>query len=64
MGMRRVYTCNICGDELDNPADSFGVRFGDGKEFTLVGYGCTDGTHICYGCAKILKKELNKITEV
>ena len=61
MGMKKIYTCDVCGDEIDNLSDSFGVHFDSGKNFTLGGYGCTDGIHICYGCARGLRKELNKM---
>ena len=60
MGMKKIYHCNICGEILDNPVDSFGVHFDDTYRFTLGAYGCTDGIHICYRCARQLKEHLNK----
>ena len=64
MGMKKIYTCNICGEEIDLPSESFGVHFGDGKNFTLGDHHCTDGVHICYGCARQLREELNIHREV
>jgi len=61
MGIKTIYFCDICRDEIKNPVDSFGICFSNLTEFTLGGYGSTDGLHICYRCAKQLQKELSKI---
>ena len=60
MGMKRIYTCNICRERIDNPVESFGVYFTNLHDFTLGAYGCTDGVHICYRCAKQLQIHLNE----
>ena len=59
MSMEKIYLCNVCKDKIETPQDSFGLHFIDLKHFTLGGYGCTDGTHICYGCAKQLAEQLS-----
>ena len=58
MGMKKIYTCDICRDQVD-PEKSFGVVFSGIKKFTLGGYGSTDGIHICYGCANQLSEHLS-----
>jgi len=60
MGMKKIYTCDICRKTLSRPNDSFGVHFSDLSTFTLGGYECTDEVHICYECAKQLRDHLNK----
>lgn len=63
MGMKKIYTCDICKERIIDPDSSniLGVRFHSGDErFTLGGYGATDGPHICIECAKELKRQLNK----
>ena len=59
MGMKKIYTCNICREELKDPSKSFGLNFTNLYEFTLGGYGCTDGTHICFRCINQLYEHLN-----
>jgi len=58
MNMKRLYTCNICIENIESPIDSFGVCFQNSKNFTLGGHGATDGIHICYSCAKQLQEHL------
>ncbi len=57
--MKKTYSCDICKEKIDDPNKSFGLHFLDLKNFTLGGYGCTEGTHICYCCATILQFSLN-----
>jgi len=59
MSMKRIYKCDICGESPDRPVLLFGIRFSNGVDFTLSGYGSTDGKHICYNCANQLLKHLN-----
>lgn len=59
MGMKRIYTCDICRDKIEDPRKSFGLNFTNLKDFTLGGYGCTEGTHICFNCINQLYKLLN-----
>jgi len=59
MGMKKIYTCNICRDTIENPNQSFGVNFSNLTNFTFGGHGSTDGIHICYRCARQLKECLN-----
>ena len=59
MGMTKIYTCNICREELENPIKAFGIHFSTNTQFILGGYGCTDGVHICYRCSKQLRQHLN-----
>lgn len=61
MGMKRVYTCDICRDKIQDPNESFGVHFESNTDFTLGNYGCTEGVHICYRCAAQLKYHLSTI---
>lgn len=58
MGMKKIYHCNICGEIIKNPEESFGVNFSCRDAFTLGGYGCTEGVHICYHCARQLAGHL------
>jgi len=51
MTMKRIYSCDICRDEIKDPLNSFGVHFTNMTDFTLGGYGSTEGVHICYRCA-------------
>jgi len=59
MGMKKIYSCNICRDEIENPTLMYGVHFSNLTQFTLGGYACTEGVHICFRCAIQLKKHLN-----
>lgn len=60
MTMHKIYNCNICEEEINNPYDTlFGICFKNNTDFTLGGYGSTDGQHLCYRCAKQLKEHLN-----
>jgi hypothetical protein len=58
MAMRRVYTCDICGNEQKHPNALFGVHFSTLDKFTLGCYGSTEGKHICWRCAKQLRDAL------
>jgi hypothetical protein len=60
MAMEKIYSCNVCREEIKNPSESFGVKFTDMTNFTLEGYRCTDGVHICYDCARQLAEHLGK----
>lgn len=57
--MKKIYTCDICRDEIEDPSKSFGFNFTNLKEFKLGGYGCTEVTHICFNCINQLYKHLN-----
>jgi len=59
MTMKRIYSCDICRDEIKDPHNSFGVHFTNMTDFTLGGYGSTEGVHICYRCARRLKTHLD-----
>jgi len=59
MSMVKRYTCNICNEVVQVPTKCFGIHFTNNHDFTLGGYGCTDGKHICFMCAKQLKAHLN-----
>jgi DNA-directed RNA polymerase subunit RPC12/RpoP len=61
MGMKTIYNCDICRDEIKG-SKLFGVHFSDLKKFTLGNFGCTEGVHICIECAKQLKTHLNNLT--
>ncbi len=64
MSVKTIYRCDICRGKIKNRTELLGVYFTGMKNFTLGGYGCTEGVHICYGCARQLKKELNQIGEL
>jgi hypothetical protein len=57
--MKRVYKCDLCSEEVKNPDFLFGLHFSNMHDFTLGGFGCTEGKHICYNCAWILRNALN-----
>ena len=58
MGKKTIYNCDICRE--DKPGkDLFGVNFSNMQEFTLGGFGSTEGVHICFKCAKQLRRHLN-----
>lgn len=57
--LKRTYYCDICGEEIKDKSESFGLHFSDLTKFTLGNYGCTEGKHICYRCAGQLKEHLN-----
>ena len=59
MSMKKRYTCDICGEKIKDPSQSFGIVFKNYTEFTLGGYGATRGKHLCYICAVRLKECLN-----
>ncbi len=59
MGMKKVYTCNLCRDEIKDPDKSFGLHFITYNKFDLRNAGSTDGTHICFRCINQLYKHLN-----
>ena len=60
MTLEKTYRCNICTSEIEDPHNnSFGVKFNSRTFFTLGGYGSTEGCHLCYRCARQLKKHLN-----
>ena len=51
MTMKKVYSCNICSDEM--PANNLiGLRFSNLKQFKFSHARQTDGIHICKGCLK------------
>ena len=59
MSAKKIYTCNICNMVINDRNQLLGVCFSDLEKFTLGGCGSTDGTHICYGCARQLREHLN-----
>ena len=59
MSMKRIYSCNLCRENIADVKTIFGLHFTGMKNFTLGGYGCTEGSHICYMCAKQLQVQLN-----
>jgi hypothetical protein len=62
MGTKKTYWCNICEEKTESPNSSlYGIHFNSNNNFTLGGYGCTDGKHICYECAKQITKHFNAI---
>ena len=56
--MKRIYSCDICGDVVKDPCTLFGVNFSNLTNFTLGGYGSTENKHICYRCASQLRLAL------
>lgn len=57
MGMKKVYSCNICRDET--PMLSLtGLNFSGMKTFKLDTPQSTDGVHICDGCLQQLREQL------
>lgn len=58
--MKKLYKCDICNEQIERPdLELYGIRFSNMKDFTIGGYGSTDGTHICIRCASQLRKHLN-----
>ena len=69
MSMKKTYTCDICRGHIMDLNLILGVNFKGLDEFTLGAYGCTDGTHICFSCARLLAKclageQIKKILEL
>lgn len=62
MTVKKTYSCDICKDRIEIPVQSFGLHFSGMKTFTLGGYACTEGTHICYDCARQLYTHLSADT--
>ena len=54
MTIERIYSCNTCNNRIVDKTQMFGLKFSDLKSFTLGDYNCTEGMHICYGCARQL----------
>ena len=57
--VKKIYSCDLCKDKIENPVQSFGLHFSGVKIFTMGGYACTEGTHICYRCATQLYNHLH-----
>ena len=49
MGMKKVYTCNICEEEKE-PSELHGCKFINNQDFNLVRASEVDGAHICDLC--------------
>lgn len=49
MTMKKLYSCNLCGDEF-NPNFLVGMRFAGAKKFEISYARQTDGTHVCFRC--------------
>lgn len=62
MSAKKIYTCDICDRTITRPELSFGIQFSQNDIFMLGGYGCTDGVHICFKCARQMKLQLNNDT--
>lgn len=56
MGMKKVYSCNICREEK-SPEQLIGCNFLSMTKFKLDTARSTDGTHICKDCLKQLKEQ-------
>jgi len=56
--MKKIYTCDICRDTVKNINNLYGIKFSDMWQFSVCGYGSTDGVHICFDCAKQLREQL------
>jgi hypothetical protein len=57
--LKRIYFCDVCREEIKNLSALFGLHFSNMHQFTLGGYGSTEGKHLCYSCAKQLRDHLN-----
>ena len=56
--MKKIYTCDICGETIHDPKECFGLHFKTHREFIFGLSGCSDGKHICFHCAVQFKKRL------
>jgi hypothetical protein len=54
MSAEKIYKCNLCKDKIIPSKESFGLFFKNMSEFTLDAHNRTDGTHICFKCARQL----------
>ena len=61
MGMKKIYTCDICREEK-SPEQLLGVVFEDLHKFKLGFPSDTDGVHICIECGKQLKELLRDMS--
>lgn len=57
MGMKKVYTCDICRDPVEVQFLK-GVNFSGMKKFKLDMPQSTEGVHICIPCLRQLKEQL------
>lgn len=58
MSMRKVYKCNICGDNVKELNKLYGLNFTNLWKFDIGGYEVTEDVHICFCCAKQLRTHL------
>jgi hypothetical protein len=49
MGMKKVYKCDVCRDEMP-PLELYGIHFTNMKDFDIGHAASTDGVHICERC--------------
>jgi len=57
MGMKKVYSCNICREEK-KPDTLKGLNFSGMAKFKIDEARSTDGVHICLSCLSQLKAQL------
>jgi len=55
---RRVYTCDLCRDEVKVPDRCYGLNFSGMKKFKLADPVSTDGAHICFSCLQQLEVQI------
>jgi len=60
MAMKKIYTCDICREEISKDK-LFGVYFSGNTDFVLSRPENTDGVHICKRCAVQFYKELKRV---
>ena len=60
MGMKKVYTCDICREEK-SPGQLIGCIFSNFKTFELGSAHRTDGVHICKDCLKQIKDQAGDV---
>lgn len=59
MGMKKIYNCDICRDEMDRNK-LIGLNFIDNKQFKFDKPTSTDGVHICIQCLVQIKDQANE----
>jgi len=50
--MRKIYTCNICRDEIKDLSNLIGFNFKGLKLFSLDTAKSTEGAHACKSCIR------------
>jgi hypothetical protein len=56
MGMKKIYNCNVCRDDMP-PSELYGLHFTNLKDFDIMHAASTDGVHVCQRCMTQLREK-------